>query len=111
VYSVSRNDSEFRAEYDGHDYAIDGNNFAKDDGDQILGSDSRGFDTTTEDGRTGNEDSPVQIERLVRGRGRGECWVKELYHAAPTTDNPIHNPTPISAHAYGDISSRNWPTC
>jgi hypothetical protein len=32
------------------------------------------------------------------------------YHAAPTTDNPMHNPTPKSAQAYGDTSSRNCPT-
>lgn len=32
------------------------------------------------------------------------------YHAAPTTDNPIHNATPISAHAYGETDSRKAPT-
>lgn len=32
------------------------------------------------------------------------------YHAAPTTDNPIHKPMPKSAQAYGDIVSRNCPT-
>jgi hypothetical protein len=32
-------------------------------------------------------------------------------HAAPTTDRPMQRPMPMSAHAYGEIDSRNWPTC
>ena len=33
-----------------------------------------------------------------------------IYHAAPTTERPIHRPMPRSAHTYGDIDSRNAPT-
>lgn len=32
------------------------------------------------------------------------------YHAAPTTDKPIHRATPTLAHACGDTLSRNCPT-
>lgn len=32
------------------------------------------------------------------------------YHAAPTTDNPIHRAIPRVAQTYGDTDSRNWPT-
>jgi hypothetical protein len=38
-----------------------------------------------------------------------EKWLDRMYHAAPTTDNPMHKPMPKSAHAYGDTSSRNCP--
>lgn len=42
----------------GHDDAVDGDDFAEDDGDQVLCSDSGGLDTTTEDGCAGDEDAP-----------------------------------------------------
>jgi len=32
------------------------------------------------------------------------------YHAAPTTDRPMHKPIPRSAQTYGDIVSKNCPT-
>lgn len=41
-------------EYNGHDDAVNGNDFAKDDGDEILGSDSRSFDAGAEDGGSGD---------------------------------------------------------
>lgn len=46
-------------EDDGHDDTVDGDDFAEDDGDQVLGSDSRRFDTGTEDGRARDEDTPI----------------------------------------------------
>ena len=32
------------------------------------------------------------------------------YHAAPTTNRPIHSAMPRDAHVYGDTDSRNAPT-
>jgi len=34
-----------------------------------------------------------------------------IYHAAPTTLKPIQRAMPTDAHACGDVSSRNFPTC
>ena len=39
--------------------------------------------------------------------GKGVLFI---YHAAPTTERPIHRPMPRSAHTYGDIDSRKAPT-
>lgn len=45
-------------EDDGHDDAVDGDDLAENNGEQVLGSDSRGADTRTENGRSGDEDTP-----------------------------------------------------
>lgn len=45
---------------------------------------------------------PCQTGVVVREEG--------LYHAAPTTDNPMQSPMPRLAQACGDTSSRNCPT-
>ena len=47
-------------EDDGHDDAVDGHDFAEDDGDQVLGSYPRRLDTSTHDGHTGCPDSPLR---------------------------------------------------
>lgn len=52
---------DFRGEDDGHDDAIDGDDLAEDDGDEILGADTGSFDTTAQDRRTGNEDAPIGV--------------------------------------------------
>lgn len=49
---------EFGGEDDGHDDAVDGDDFAENNGDQVLGSDAWGADTTADDGGTGNENTP-----------------------------------------------------
>lgn len=36
--------------------------------------------------------------------------VMKIPHAAPTTENPIHETIPRLAHMYGDTDSRNAPT-
>ncbi|KAI6759710.1 hypothetical protein HG530_010390 [Fusarium avenaceum] len=46
-------------EDDGHDDAVDGDDLTEDNGDQVLGSDAGGLNTTTENRRAGNEDAPV----------------------------------------------------
>ena len=48
-------------EDDGHDDAVDGDDFAKDDGDQVLSSYPWCLDTSTEDGHTGCPDAPSQL--------------------------------------------------
>lgn len=53
-------------EDDGHDDAVDGDDFAEDDGDQVLGSDARGADATADDGGAGYEDTPGVALRSAR---------------------------------------------
>lgn len=36
--------------------------------------------------------------------------VINIPHAAPTTENPMHDAIPNDAHMYGDVLSRNSPT-
>lgn len=50
---------DFGGEDNGHDDAVDGDDLAEDDGDQVLGSDSRSLDAGAEDGGSGDEDTPV----------------------------------------------------
>lgn len=38
-----------RGKHDGHDDAVDGDDFAEDDGDEVLGADARGFDAAAQD--------------------------------------------------------------
>jgi hypothetical protein len=45
-------------EDDGHDDAVDRDDLAEDDGDQVLGADARGLDAAAEDGRARDEDAP-----------------------------------------------------
>jgi hypothetical protein len=45
----------------GHDDTVDGDDFTENDRDQVLCSDSGSLDTTTENRRTGNEDTPVDF--------------------------------------------------
>ena len=52
-------------EDDGHDDAVDGDDFAEDDGDQVLGSDSRRPDTSAEDGRACDENAPAHVRMLL----------------------------------------------
>jgi hypothetical protein len=58
---------ELRGEDDGHDDAVDGDDFAEDDGDQVLRSNPGCFDTSTQDRYTCCPDSPkIASERLRR---------------------------------------------
>jgi len=59
VSGISGNLSKLGREHDAHDDAVDGDNLAEDNRDQVLGADSRRLDTTTEDRGSGDEDSPV----------------------------------------------------
>lgn len=51
---------ELGGEDDGHDDAVDGHDFAEDDGDEVLCSYPRGFDAAADDGSAGDKDSPVE---------------------------------------------------
>ena len=89
-------------EDDGHDDAVDGDDLAEDDGDEVLGADAGCFDATSEDGGAGDEDTPAKRSdvsyrrRVARGCGRGRMLA---YHAAPTTDRPIERAMPMLAQA------------
>jgi hypothetical protein len=61
VYSITAYPSDFGGKDDGHDDSVDGDDFAKDDGDEILGSDSRRFHTTTEDGGACYQNAPGHV--------------------------------------------------
>lgn len=59
--------SQLGGEDDGHDDTVDGDDFAEDDGDEVLSADARGADTATDNRRAGNEDAPRVISaRVVR---------------------------------------------
>ena len=49
----------------GHDNSINGNSFTENNADQILGSDLRSFDTSSENTRTGCENSPARQSQTV----------------------------------------------
>jgi hypothetical protein len=85
----------------GHDDTVDGDDFAENDGDQVLCSDSGSLDTTTKDRGTGDEDTPVDVclsisdlSCIVSFRN-AQC----TDHAAPTTERPIQRAIPVLAHA------------
>jgi hypothetical protein len=83
------------------DDTVNGDDFAENDGDQVLCSDSGSLDTTTEDRGTGDEDTPVDVclsisdlSCIVSFRN-AQC----TDHAAPTTERPIQRAIPVLAHA------------
>ena len=84
-------------EDDGHDDAVDGDDFAEDDGDKVLGSDPRRFDSAAQDRCAGYEDAPSFIQYVFGRYLVGLCVYAD--HAAPTTERPIQRPMPASAHA------------
>lgn len=51
-------------EDDGHNDTVDSDDFAEDDGDKVLCSDSWGFDTSAEDGGACDEDTPEKAKWL-----------------------------------------------
>jgi hypothetical protein len=61
MYRVGVDGFEFRGENDRRDDAVDRNDFAEDDGDEILRCYSGCFDTTAEDRGSGDEDAPSQL--------------------------------------------------
>jgi hypothetical protein len=56
---------ELGREDDGHDDAIYGDDFAEDDGDEVLGADAGRFNTAADDGGAGYEDAPIGRGELV----------------------------------------------
>jgi hypothetical protein len=68
--------------------------------DQILCAYTGGFDSASEDGSSGNENTPG---------GELDFGMRYAYHAAPMTERPISNPTPSNPHEYGLVSIRNLP--
>jgi hypothetical protein len=55
---------ELGGEDDGHDDAVDGDDFAENNGDQVLRSYPGCLDTSTEDGDTSGPDSPGSMSEL-----------------------------------------------
>ena len=58
---IRANRGHLRREDDGHDNTVNGDDFAENDGDQVLCSDSGSLDTSSENRGAGNEDTPVQF--------------------------------------------------
>jgi hypothetical protein len=50
---------------DGHDDTVNGDDFAEDDGDQVLGSYPWRLDTSTDNGHTGCPDTPLRLSDAV----------------------------------------------
>jgi hypothetical protein len=63
---------QLRGEDDGHNDAVDGNDFAEDDGDQVLRSYPWRLDTSADDGDTGRPDSPGYMSELYATACMGE---------------------------------------
>jgi hypothetical protein len=59
VCGIAADLSELGREHDAHDDAVDGDDLAENNRDQVLGADAWRLDTTAEDRSSGNEDSPV----------------------------------------------------
>ena len=58
-----------------------------------------------------NIDAPVMKIPLQEELVHGYDWHNgHTYHPAPSTLSPRQRPIPVDAHAYGLVSSRNWPT-
>ena len=53
-------------EDDGHDDTVNSDDFAEDDGDQVLGSYPWRLDTSTDDGHTGCPDAPLRLSDAMR---------------------------------------------
>lgn len=97
MQSIPTHLREFGREDDGHDDTVDGNDFAEDDGDEILGSDAWGFHTAAEDGCASNEYAPSLISASY---SLFFCFPKICtHHAAPTTESDMQRPMPMSAQA------------
>ena len=61
VQVLRRDGQELRGEYNGDDDAVDCDDLAKDDGDEVFGADSRGLYTAADDRYTRQEDAPGEI--------------------------------------------------
>lgn len=99
----------------GHDDAINGNDFAENNRDQVLGSDSRGPDGCAENRRAGDENTPAIMRLLVnvvskRSRALLDIEGGGTDQAAPTTDKPMQRAIPVLAHVKGETLSRKAPT-
>jgi hypothetical protein len=112
VYRVVGDWRDLGGENNGHDDSVDSHNFTENNGDQVLGSNSRCFYAATDNGGASDENSPVDSVR------NGVQYLPVLqtskvysYHAAPTTDRPMQSAMPKSAQTYGDTLSRKAPTC
>jgi hypothetical protein len=102
VCGIAANLSELGREHDAHDHAVDGDDLAENNRDQVLGADSWRLDTTAEDRSSGDEDSPVFLVSAFIPSSRACAslfQVGDSYHAAPTTDRPIQRPMPAEAQA------------
>jgi hypothetical protein len=64
VYIISRYWWDLGGKDDGHDDAVDSDDFAEDNGDEIFGPDSRCLYATADDGGTGDENAPIVIVRF-----------------------------------------------
>ena len=100
-----RDKVEFGGEDDGHDDAVDGDDFAEDDGDEVLGADAGRFDAATENGGAGDEDAPIEMRKSVSlcgplGRGSNEEFVPcSSYNGE------------ADAEAYAEICPCVWRDC
>jgi hypothetical protein len=82
-------------EDDGHDDAVDGDDLAEDDGDEVLGADARRLDTSTDNRGTGSEDTPWMLLETGTRCATGH-WT-QTYQAEPTTERPMHRAMPMLA--------------
>lgn len=74
IYIVGIHKSKLRRKDDRHDDAVNGDHFTENDGDQILRSNARSFDSTSNNGGTCDKDTPSQdLSWTSDELGRGVC--------------------------------------
>lgn len=85
VKGIAADGLDLGREDDGHDNAVDSDDLAKDDGDQVLGPYPGRLDTSTENGATGDENTPANLvsKLLVFSLGFS-CW--HTMQRPPRTD-------------------------
>lgn len=85
------------------DQTVNGDGFAKNYGNQVLGFDAWSLDAASNDADARRVDTPA-----TNIFGTAEIDVFGFtYTAAPTTERATERPIPIVAHMCGDVSSKN----
>lgn len=98
MYCIIGDRRYFGGKNNGHDDTIYSHHFAKYNGDQILGPDSRCLYATSKDGDTSDENTPIDSIRYgLEYVLMAQESIVNAYHAAPTTDRPMQSAMPKSA--------------
>ena len=81
-----------RGEDDGHDNAVDGDDFAEDDRDQVLGSYPWCLNTSAEDGHSGCPDAPSHLSAEAHSFPHEDHTMPSLRQTGQCTARFLHSP-------------------